>query len=234
MNRKKIGSRDYSYVVHLYLQEYNRVYTLSRRSIYLSNRRFRLGRRKKSKRKKINRREVFNLIFSLFCIELWISPFPRRFTQIKLRWTFFFWFAKAKTRRNCFFTSASRQNGFPFECWREAFWRKPEWVSRMEALGASHSRLEFLFSKPYWLVITFGSLKILRCTITSLHQSSALESPEGSLNPHRSLMHECYRLSIKLLSLFFPPSPLHSNTFVEGTSSRKLPRVWNQVRCIKV
>lgn len=54
MNRKKIGSRDYSYVVHLYLQEYNRVYTLSRRSIYHSNRRFVFRGKEKKKQAKEN------------------------------------------------------------------------------------------------------------------------------------------------------------------------------------
>lgn len=52
--RKKIGSRDYSYVVHLYLQEYIRVYASIPRSIYI-NRRFLCSR---ETRKKINSSEI--------------------------------------------------------------------------------------------------------------------------------------------------------------------------------
>lgn len=82
---KKIGSRDYSYVVHLYLQEYTCVYTTDfNRSIYI-NRRLFVGEKKSSSERKLIGAKFFNSISTLASdFEYHLSGFfflPNRFAR---------------------------------------------------------------------------------------------------------------------------------------------------------
>lgn len=82
---KKIGSRDYSYVVHLYLQEYTCVYTTNfNRSIYI-NRRLFGGEKKSSSERKLIGAKFFNSISTLASdFEYHLSGFfflPNRFAR---------------------------------------------------------------------------------------------------------------------------------------------------------